>query len=126
MPKLSPTTGTFEDYGPVADRHDDLDGYTTSFFECKETQDMTGMLSSLPNGQCHCPHWGYVTEGRWTVKYDDRVEVYEAGDAFYMSPGHVPTEIAAGTKTVMFSPTEELKATDAAIMAFMQSQGAQA
>jgi len=124
MPKLTTTTGTIDDFGVVVDRHDDLDGFTASFLEVRETQDMTGMLASLPGGHCSCPHWGYVIKGRWTVKYADREEVFDAGDAFYMSPGHVPTEIVAGTETVMFSPADELKATDAAITAFLQAQGA--
>jgi hypothetical protein len=32
--------------------------------------------------------------------------VYDAGDAFYAPPGHVPT-IDAGTVAVEFSPAEE-------------------
>ncbi len=123
MPNFSASTAAeVEDFGVVVDRHQDLGSQTVGFLEVRETQDMTGMLAGLPGGQCQCPHWGYVIKGRWTVKYSDREEVFEAGDAFYMSPGHVPTEIIAGTETVMFSPADELKATDNAIRAFMQAQ----
>ncbi len=124
MPKLSPTSGTVQDFGVVAERAEELDGYTAAFVDVRETQDMTAMLAGLPGGHCSCPHWGYVIKGRWIVKYADREETYDAGDAFYMSPGHVPTSIEAGTETVMFSPADELKATDAAIVAYMQARAA--
>jgi len=29
-------------------------------------------------------------KGRFTMRFADRDEVYEAGDAFYCQPGHVP------------------------------------
>jgi quercetin dioxygenase-like cupin family protein len=55
------------------------------------------------------PALGYVTAGRLTVRYGYREEVIEAGDAFYMPPGHVPAAVA-GTELVMFSPQAELAA----------------
>ncbi|HEY5874328.1 MAG TPA: hypothetical protein VIT64_03460 [Ilumatobacteraceae bacterium] len=63
---------------------------------------------------CQCPHWGVMSKGRMTVRYGDREEVFEAGDAFYMTPGHVPAAIA-GTEFIQFSPTDLLAATEAAI-----------
>jgi hypothetical protein len=33
--------------------------------------------------------------------------VFEAGDAYYVGPGHTPV-LYAGTEVVEFSPTEEL------------------
>jgi hypothetical protein len=114
------TTDKVVDLGPVVDRSSDLGGYTVNFVSFSETQDLGPMLASLPGGHCSCPHWGYLTEGRVTARYEDREEVYEAGDAFYMPPGHVPVA-EAGTELVMFSPTDELAATDAAIMAGMQA-----
>ena len=38
-----------------------------------------------------------------------------------MAPGHVP-EIDAGSELLMFSPTEELAATEAALEAALQTQ----
>ena len=55
------------------------------------------------------------------VHYEDHDDVVEAGDAYFMAPGHVP-EVAAGTELLMFSPTEELATTEAAIKAAMQPQ----
>ena len=110
---------------PVAvDRSSDLDGYTVSFVSILESHDLAPMLKVLPGGHCSCPHWGYVFSGQITVTYGDRVEVIEPGDAFYMTPGHTPAA-EAGTEFVMFSPADELAATDAAVMAGMQAaQGA--
>ena len=75
---------------------------------------------------CQCPHWGVLTKGGATVRYDDgREEVIEPGDIYYMTPGHVPV-FAAGTELVMFSPAAEMKATDEAIQAFLASSGQEA
>ena len=54
-----------------------------------------------------------------TVRYGDRDEVIEAGDAFYMPPGHVPAAVA-GTELVMFSPQDELTAMEAAMREAME------
>lgn len=116
----SDTVQTVKDYGPVEDRFSELDGFTFTFLTVREASDMTPILASLPGGHCTCPHWGYVLEGRVVVRYEDREEVINAGDAYYMTPGHVPA-IDAGTRLVMISPTDELAATEAAVNAAMQT-----
>ena len=78
------------------------------------------MLASLPGGHCRCPHWGYLFRGRMIVHYEDHDELIEQGHAFYMPPGHVP-EADADTELVLFSPTDELRATEAAIVKAMQA-----
>jgi hypothetical protein len=55
-----------------------------------------------------------------TIQYADRNETVEAGDAYFMSPGHVPI-IEAGTEILMFSPAEELKLTDEVLMRNVQA-----
>ena len=52
--------------------------------------------------------------GSLTFRYADHDEVYEAGDAYYAPPGHVPV-IAAGTDVVEFSPTGEYEKTMAVV-----------
>ena len=52
--------------------------------------DGTPLLVGLPDDRCQCPHWGYVLKGRLTYRFADHDEVFEAGDAFYLPPGHVP------------------------------------
>ena len=106
---------------PLAtDRGSELDGYAVSFVDIRETHSLAPMLAALPGGHCRCPHWGYVFRGRMTVHYGDHDDVIEAGHAFYMPPGHVP-EADAGTEFVMFSPADELRATEEAIQKGMQA-----
>ena len=115
MPKLSKQSASqVEDFGVAEDRHDDIDGYTVNFVTIRQTHDLAPMLESLPEGNCTCPHWGYVFKGRLTIRYADHEETVEAGEAFYMSPGHAPAA-EAGTELVQFSPAEQLAATTDAI-----------
>jgi hypothetical protein len=55
--------------------------------------------------------------------------VFEAGDAYYGAPGHLPL-LFAGTELIEFSPTEALDATMAVVGANLEAvkaaQGAQA
>jgi Cupin domain len=110
------------DHGPAEDRGAQLDGYAVIFTSFREDWDLTPLLKGLPGDSCQCPHWGYVTAGRMTVRYGDREEVIEPGDAFYMPPGHVPAAVA-GTELVMFSPQDELAAMEAAMRELMMQQG---
>jgi quercetin dioxygenase-like cupin family protein len=55
-----------------------------------------------------------VLNGRLTFRYADHDEVYDAGDAYYAPPGHVPV-VTAGTEVVEFSPTEEYSRTMAQV-----------
>jgi Cupin domain len=122
MPKVSRESATQGgDFGPVSDRSDQLEDYTVGFTTFHEDIDATPLLKGLPDDRCQCPHWGYVLKGRLTFRYADREEVFEAGDAFFTPPGHVPVKHEPGTDIVMFSPAEELKKTDAVIMKNMQA-----
>jgi hypothetical protein len=65
-----------------------------------------------------------VASGRLTFRYADRGEVFEAGDAFYTPPSHAPVKHEPGTEIVIFSPAEELRATDAVMLKnMMATQG---
>jgi hypothetical protein len=124
MPKISKTSVEGQDFGPVKVHEADLDGYTVNFLSFEETQDMAPMFKgALPNDMCQCPHWGYVLKGRQTWRFADHEEVFEAGDAFYAGPGHVPV-FEAGTEMIQFSPTEQMRATDEAIRRYMEAQSA--
>jgi hypothetical protein len=107
------------DYGVAIDRSSELESYTVNFVSITQSHDLGPMLASLPGGNCPCPHWGYVLKGRLIVRYPDREEIIEAGDAFYMPPGHAP-EAEEGTELIQFSPTEQLAETEAAIAKAMQ------
>jgi hypothetical protein len=55
-----------------------------------------------------------------TYRFADHEETVEAGDAFYLPPGHVPI-VAAGTELVQFSPTEQLRVVEATMASNMQA-----
>jgi hypothetical protein len=125
MPKVSRDSATQGgDYGPVLDRSDQIDGYTVSFTLFREDTDATPLLKGLPDDRCQCPHWGYIVNGNMTFRYADREEVFEAGDAFYTPPGHVPVRNEPGTEVLFISPSEEISRTDAVIMKNMQEMQA--
>ncbi len=121
MPKVSKATASqVQDFGPAVDHAEHLDDYTVDFVSIRQTHSLALLLAGLPGDACPCPHWGYVFNGRLAVSYNDRPdEVYVAGDAFYMSPGHVPSA-EAGSEFVQFSPKDQLAQTQAAMMANAQ------
>jgi hypothetical protein len=121
MPKVSKESATQGgDHGPVVDRSDELAGYTVNFVTFREDIDHTPLFKGLPDDRCQCPHWGYVTKGRFTYRFADREEVFEAGDAFYVPPGHVPVSNEPGSELLQFSPSDELQKVSAVIMKNMQ------
>lgn len=108
MPKMSKDSApNVDDVGPALDIGGHLDDYTVDFVTIRQGHSLAALLKGLPGDSCQCPHWGYLFSGRITVTYADHEEVYEAGDAFYMTPGHVPAA-DAGSEFVQFSPTEQL------------------
>lgn len=113
------TTPTKLDIEIVEDRACELEDFTINFVTIRQDHDLAPMLAGLPGGMCQCPHWGVMTKGRMIVRYADREEVFEAGDAFYMPPGHTPAAVA-GTEFIQFSPTDLLAQTEAAIAQAMQ------
>ena len=116
------TTPTKMDFPIAEDRASELEDFTVNFVTIRQDHDLAPMLAGLPGGLCHCPHWGVMTKGRMTVRYADREEVFEAGDAFYMPPGHAPAA-TAGSEFIQFSPTDLLIETEAAIERAMQGTG---
>jgi hypothetical protein len=122
MAKVSKETATGGgDYGPVTDRAEDVDGYTVNFVSFHEDVDATPLLKGLPDDRCQCPHWGYVISGRLHFRFADHEETFEAGDAYYLPPGHVPFKHEPGTEIVQFSPTEQLNETEQAMQRNMQA-----
>jgi hypothetical protein len=116
MPKLSKDSApNVQDAGPAIDRGGDLDDTTVDFVTIRQSHSLAPLLRGLPGDSCQCPHWGYLFAGKITVSYADREETYEAGDAFYMPPGHVPAA-EAGTEFIQFSPRDQLAKTLAVMM----------
>ena len=99
------------------DLHIGHESFATAF-------DMSPLLKGLPDDLCQCPHWGYVVKGRMRVRYLDREEIVEAGDLYYLAPGHSP-KIEAGTEIIEFSPKEPYRETfEAATRNFLALQEA--
>jgi hypothetical protein len=82
--------------------------------------DVAPMLKGLPDDRCQTPHWGYVIKGTITVNYKDHLEIINAGDSYYMEPGHTGV-IGAGTEYVEFSPKDKYKLTLEVIMRNMEA-----
>ncbi|MHC3467558.1 cupin domain-containing protein [Streptomyces sp. 7R007] len=126
MPKVSRESATQGgDYGPVVDHSEEFERYAVNFLAFREDVDHGPLLRGLPDDRCQCPHWGYVFKGTLVFRYADRDETYEAGDAFYAPPGHVPVHTAPGTEYLQFSPADELRRTSEVIMKNFQSPPAQ-
>lgn len=116
------TAATKMDFEIAEDRSCELEDFTVDFVTIRQDHDLAPMLAALPGGMCQCPHWGVMAKGRMTVRYVDREEVVEAGDAFYMPPGHTAAA-EAGAEFIQFSPTDLLAETEAAIAKGMQERG---
>ena len=112
MPKSSKATASqVADLGILETRTEELgDGYLVEFSEFREEADATPFFKGLPDDRCQSHHWGYVVAGKVTFRYADHDEVYEAGDAYYAPPGHIPI-VEAGTEVVEFSPTAKYRQT---------------
>ena len=122
MPKASKATASdsmqVEGYEGHYENFDG--GYTVAFETYTQDADAAEMFKGLPDDRCQCPHWGYVIKGKVAFKTADGEETFEAGDAYYVDPGHTPV-IYAGTDVVEFSPTKELQQTIEVVMKNMQA-----
>lgn len=85
-------------------------GYSVCFERHTADADLAKLFRGLPDDRSPLPRWGYVIEGRIGFRFGDREEIYEAGDAYYVPPGHTVAH-HAGTEIVEFSPTDVLGAT---------------
>jgi hypothetical protein len=100
-----------EDYGEDFRSHQaEWGGMIVELSSFPAGTDATPIFKGLPDDMCQAPHWGYVLKGRLRVRYRDREEVLEAGDAYYLEPGHVPIYDEA-TEVVEFSPKDSYNAT---------------
>lgn len=97
-------------------------GYTVCFESHSADADLAGLFRGLPNDQSQLPRWGYVVSGRVGFRFDDREEIYETGEAYYVPPGHTPIHYA-GADIVEFSPTEALGDTLDVVMGNLRAAG---
>ena len=122
MPKASRQT---------ASEHEILDGYeghfehfhggwTVGFETYTQDADLTPLFRGLPDDECQCEHMGYVVKGKVTFRSATSEETFEAGDAYYVGPGHTPV-LYAGTEVVEFSPTKKLEETFEVVLRNMEA-----
>jgi hypothetical protein len=81
-----------------------------SFETFHQELDTKPLHKGLPDDECQCPHWGYVLKGQLRIARGDEEEIVNAGDAYYLAPGHSPI-YGPGTETVEFSPNDQFEET---------------
>lgn len=94
-------------------------GYTVCFESHSSDQDLGPLFEGLPDGECQFRRLGYVVAGTVEFRIGRRTEIYTAGDAYYVPPGHVPIH-HDGAQIVEFSPTELLGETIGVVMANLE------
>lgn len=109
MPKVTKTTASTH-YGlpGVAELHEShLGGWAVSFASDHRDLDLSPLFKGAPENLCRATHLGYVIEGRVGYRMADGTdEVFEAGEAFVVGPGHTPLSFA-GTEGVLFTAVED-------------------
>jgi hypothetical protein len=126
MPRTSKADAPIALDEPVIEgRYVELDGYTVAFETHKADMDPAPLFRGLPDDRCQCPHWGTIQRGKIVFRYADHDEVFQAGDAYYGAPGHLPL-MFAGTELVEFSPTEALNQTMRVVVTNLEASKAAA
>jgi len=100
-------------------------GWTVAFETYTQDADLAPLFKGLPDDRCQCEHMGYVIAGKVAFRSADGEEVFEAGDAYYVGPGHTPV-LFAGTEVVEFSPSAELARTMEVVTRNMEASEAPA
>jgi hypothetical protein len=95
-------------------RQADWGELTVAFEKAHAGQDTSSMVKGLPEDRCQAPHWGYLFSGTMVVDYGDRRERVEAGQAYYLAPGH-KLSFETDCEALEFTPTEALEQTLAAV-----------
>ena len=100
-------------------RFADWGGITVAFEKAHAGQD----VSSLLDGRCQAPHWGFLFSGRIVVDYGDRQETIVGGQAYYIAPGHA-LAFEEDSDALEFTPTDALEKTLEAVRARASADGA--
>ncbi|MHB9031954.1 MAG: cupin domain-containing protein [Anaerolineae bacterium] len=96
--------------GPDYSRNTEWGEMNVAFERWSAGLDSGPMFKGLPNDACQCPHWGYVIKGKLRILYGDHEETIEAGDAYYLAPGHT-TVVESDLEIIEFSPKGEYQKT---------------
>jgi hypothetical protein len=91
------------------------DGYVLGFESFDQAVDFTPMYRGLRDDLCQSHHWGYVIKGRMIFHRPEGDLTAEAGEAYYVGPGHTGEIGLAGTEVIEFSPSHEYDETMAVV-----------
>lgn len=94
-------------------------GYSVAFETHTADADLAPLYRGLPDDRSQVPRWGYVIRGRMGFRFADREETFEAGDAYYVQPGHTCVHYD-GAEIVEFTPTQELQEDIEVVMSNLQ------
>lgn len=129
MPKVSKATASSHLVLPgfVDEYEQEVGGWTVTLESTVADMDLAPFFKGGPNDLCPASHMGYVVKGKFGIRRADGVEeIYEAGDAFVLEPGHTPIHFA-GSEYLAFTPTAEARQQAAEMMpnavAFAQAHG---
>lgn len=84
-------------------KHIEWGGMSVEFGAFTNEADPAPFFAGQPDDRCHCHHWGYVLNDELRFKFADRTELFRAGDAHYVGPGHTPL-LGDGVEYVEFTP----------------------
>ena len=98
-------------------------GEYTVAFESSPPADPAPMFKGLPEDRCQAHHFGYLFEGELVIRYADREETIRGGQAYYVSPGHLPL-VREPSRGVEFTKTDELQRTLEVVMRNASSDSA--
>ena len=100
----------------------ELEDYTVGFERYTADADLSAVFKGLPEDRCQCPHWGVVLTGKLKFTDDSGDTIINAGEAYYVPPGHLPY-LYAGTEVIEFSPSAQLQDTMAVVEKNMAEAG---
>jgi hypothetical protein len=122
MPKTSWDRAPITRTAAFEGRQEKLADYFVSLEKHVDDLDLTPMFRGLPDDRCTCEHWGYVLSGTITYRTPEGDETFEAGDAFYVAPGHTHV-LTKGSEMVEFSRSSEHDKVGEVVIRNMESSG---
>lgn len=109
MPKVSKASAAshMQIPGAMESFWQETEGWSIDFSICSMDIDGAPLFKGAPDDRCQATHMGYILKGKMVIRTADGAEeVFEAGDAFYVRPGHIPVYFA-GLEVVDFTRAEE-------------------
>lgn len=118
MPKVSKSSASSHMVFPgfVDEYEQEVGDWTVTLEGTLADMDLAPLFKGAPDDLCQARHLGFVITGKFGIRRGDGVEeIFEAGDAFVLEPGHTPIQFA-GSEYVAFTPTAEAKQQAAVMM----------